>query len=68
MYFYDPCSSESNILKFERVKARDERDNLERERARVRAKWRERELTFGEEGRGRRLLKNALKSDISEVY
>ena len=53
----------TNILKYERVKARDEGDNLERERAWVRAKWREREVNVGEEEmRGRRLLKNALKT------
>ena len=57
MYFYDPCGSGSNILKYERVKARDEGDNLERESLVRAKKWgeRERELTLGrEEGEERK--------------
>ena len=63
MYFYDPCSSGSNILKYERVKARDEGDNLERESLVRAKKWGERErINIGEKGEERndpRLSKNA---------
>ena len=45
----------TNILKYERVKARDEGDNLERESLGFRAKWeRERETSVGEEGEERK--------------
>ena len=55
LYFHDPCSSGSNILKFERREMRDEGDILERESLGFRAKWeREREASVGEEGEERK--------------
>ena len=70
MYFYDPCGSGSNILKYERVKERDEGDNLERESLVRAKKWGERErVNVGERrGRGEKVMKIALKSERSDVY